>query len=89
MTSSLPTLIWDVNNPWVPSVSTSPRSYHLEGFANAVYQAATQGLNVVPRLSLQATTLELLVDQFSRIIDEASAEGDYSLILSPDCHFTM
>ena len=89
MTSSLPTSIWDENISWVPPVSSDQRSYRIEGFANAVYQAATQDLDVVPRLNLQAPTLELLVDCFSGMIDEACAGGDYSLILSPDRHFTM
>lgn len=89
MTSSLPTSIWNENIPWVPPVSSHHRSYHIEGFANAVYQAATQDLDVVPSLNLQAPSLELLVDRFSELIDEASAGGDYSLILSPDRHFTM
>ena len=89
MTSSLPTSIWNENISWVPPVSSDHRSYRMEGFANAVYQAATQDLDVVPHLNLQASTLELLVDQFSGLIDEACVEGDYSLILSPNRHFTM
>ena len=47
-----------------------------------MYQAATQDLDVVPHLNLEAPSLELLVDQFSGLIDEAGAGGDYSLILS-------
>jgi hypothetical protein len=89
MTSSLPTSIWNENIPWVPPVSSDHRSYRIEGFANAVYQAATQDLDPIPNLSLEAPSLELLVDQFSRLIDQAGAEGDYSLILSPNRHFTM
>ena len=54
-----------------------------------MYLAATQDLDVIPHLSLQAPSLELLVDRFSEMIDEASSEGDYSLILSPNRHFTM
>ena len=89
MTSSLPTSIWNENISWVPPVSSDHRSYPIEGFAKAVYQAATQGLDVVPHLYLEAPSLELLVDQFSDLIDDAGSEGDYSLILSPDRHFTM
>lgn len=89
MISSLPTSIWNENIPWVPPVSSDLRSYRIEGFANAVYQAATQDLDVVPHLNLQASSLELLVDQFSGLIDDAGTQGDYSLILSPDRHFTM
>jgi hypothetical protein len=89
MTSSVHTSIWNVNIPWVPPVSSDHRSYSIEHFAHAVYQSATQDLDVVPQLRLQAPSLELLVDRFSEIIDEASSEGDYSLILSPNRHFTM
>ena len=82
MTSSLPTSIWNENIPWVPPVSSHHHLYRIEGFTNAVYQAATQDLDVVPHLNLEAPSLELLVDQFSGLIDEAGAGGDYSLILS-------
>ena len=84
MTSSLPTLIWNENIPWVPPVSSHHHLYHIEGFTNAVYQAPTQDLDVIPHLNLEAPSLELLVNQFLGLIDEAGAGGDYSLILSPN-----
>jgi hypothetical protein len=89
MTSSLPASIWDENSPWIPPASFDSHSYRLEGFASAVYQAATQDLDAVPQLDLEAPSLELLVDRFSQVIDEAGAAGDYTLILSPDRHFSM
>lgn len=89
MTSSLPTSIWDENSPWIPPASFDDHSYHLEGFASAVYQAATQDLDAVLQLDLKAPSLELLVDWFAQVINEAGTAGDYSLILSPDCHFVM
>ena len=54
-----------------------------------MYQAATQDLDVIPHLNLEAPSLELLDDQFSGLIDEAGAGGDYSLILSPNRQFIM
>jgi hypothetical protein len=89
ITSSLPTSIWDKNNSWSPPASTDNRSYRIEDFTSTVYQAATRGLNPIPQLNIEAPSLEQLVDRFSDLIDEASAEGDFSLILSPDRHFTM
>jgi hypothetical protein len=88
MTSSLPSSIWDSADPWV-APAPGAHSYTMDGFTSTIYQAATCGMDSVPSLTLEAGSLDELVDQFSELIDEAGRNNDYSHILSPQRLFTV
>lgn len=75
ITSSLPCSIWDSANPWV-APAPGAHSYEMDEFTSTIYQAATHRMDSVPNLTLEAGSLDELVDQLSELIDEAGRNND-------------
>jgi hypothetical protein len=86
--SSLPCSIWDSADTWV-APAPGAHSYEMDGFTSTIYQAATLGIESVPNLTHEAGSLDELVDQLSKLIDEAGHNNNYSCILSPQWLFTV
>lgn len=89
VTTSLHPSIWNGEAPWTPPPPPLGHTYHLNGFTSAVYRAAIdpQTMTQAPELNLEGNSINQLVDQFTVLLDEAGQRDDYTLVLSPNCHF--
>ncbi|KAG6843603.1 hypothetical protein H0H87_002680 [Tephrocybe sp. NHM501043] len=89
--TSLPTAIWDKGHQALTMLEdASPEGlYNPSNFTKEMYQDAVAGLSDTPILNVEATSIAGAVNEFKKFVDIAVDQDNFSVILSPDRHFSV